>query len=388
VDYFKNNLTIFFVVITSCIVTSLAFFGWTPTWHALLIPTASPPFADLRTVQGALTSLHAGLNPQIANPGDPWGRAMNYPFIWIEIGKLFHFENESCYLISVSTYILFYLTCCFLFLKKYPNSWVFLAMFSGASLLAMERGNNDLVVFSLLFGAGFLPSLWIGTSFLILATILKIYPIFSFPVLIGRWKFFTLLILLGLFYALLIYDQIEAIRSATPISYSMAYGAPSISALLKKWTKANVSFLIIDAILVFIAIKLYFSLRNAEKMLKSACNDREMNFFLIGGGVYVCSFIVSSNADYRLIFLTFCIPYICLLKNTTWKKIILWSVLISTNQILLITIFKNFGLAINVVAKSIVFVSFIVIFISEFISLKNRKNSEHELHPLTVDQSG
>jgi hypothetical protein len=366
VEYFKNNLTTFFILITSCIAISLATFGWTPTWQALLIPTASPPYADLRTVQGALTSLQSGFNPQLINPGDPWGRAMNYPSIWIEIGTLFHFENESSYLLTVSTYVLIYLGCCFLFLKKYPNLWVFLVMFSGASLLAMERGNNDLVVFSLLFLAGYLPSVWISTVMLIIATILKLYPIFSFPVLLGKWKYLILLILSGLLYGLLIHDQIEAIRSATPVSYSMAYGTPSISALLQKWAKTSVSYVIIDAILLALALMLYSTLRKSGKILKSICVNREKNYFLIGGGIYLGSFIVSSNADYRLVILIFCIPYIYCLENIIWKKIILWSILISSNQIILNSFLKNLGVAINVLAKINLFVIFLVIFINEF----------------------
>jgi hypothetical protein len=61
------------------------------TWTLLQVPAMYPPFADLRTVQGALTSIARGFDPQITNPGDPWSRPMNYPMVWIKIAKTFDF---------------------------------------------------------------------------------------------------------------------------------------------------------------------------------------------------------------------------------------------------------------------------------------------------------
>lgn len=66
---------------------AIAALGWTPVWQTLGLPSMSPPFADLRTVQGALATLAEGGDPRIANPGDPWGRAFNYPPVWLAVAR-------------------------------------------------------------------------------------------------------------------------------------------------------------------------------------------------------------------------------------------------------------------------------------------------------------
>ena len=75
----------------------------------------------MRTVQGALYSLNEGFNPQINNPGDPWGRSMNYPSIWISISELFNLQIELHFKIFVSLMVLLFLGCCFLMLRQYPS---------------------------------------------------------------------------------------------------------------------------------------------------------------------------------------------------------------------------------------------------------------------------
>ena len=52
-------------------------------WAFLLVPSGGDePFADLRTVQEAMTSLAQGFDPQLVNPGEarPRARVMNDHF--------------------------------------------------------------------------------------------------------------------------------------------------------------------------------------------------------------------------------------------------------------------------------------------------------------------
>ena len=143
--------------------------GWTEVWRALLVPIMSPPFADLRTVQGSLMALESGLNPQINNPGDPWNRPMNYPSVWIWLATTFAIQNESNYLVFVVFIVIGYLVSCCLLLRSYPSMPLLFMCFSGAALLAVERGNNDLLVFTLLFVATSSPKL-IGVVAITIAT--------------------------------------------------------------------------------------------------------------------------------------------------------------------------------------------------------------------------
>lgn len=147
-------------------------YGWIETWSTLLVPALDPPFADLRTVQGALLSLERGLDPLVSNPGDPWDRPMNYPRPWLLIAQWLSLHVEIYYLISVLFYVVGYLCICVYLLNRFPSIWLLLAVLSGASLLSIERGNNDLVIFILLFFAA-TSKVFISVVLITIATMLK-----------------------------------------------------------------------------------------------------------------------------------------------------------------------------------------------------------------------
>ena len=56
--------------------------GYEQTWRLWNILVMSPPFADLRVITHGADSIARGLDPLVSNPGDPWGRPLNYPRIW------------------------------------------------------------------------------------------------------------------------------------------------------------------------------------------------------------------------------------------------------------------------------------------------------------------
>jgi hypothetical protein len=149
----KNVLSFIFLFICFLILFLILNLGWTQTWSMILGPTITlePYFADMRTVQGALSSIQQGFNPQLVNPGDPWGRPMNYPYVWVAISDFFSLDSEKNYLILIIFSVTTYLTICLNVLRKYPSIWLLLTIFSGSSMLAIERCNNDLIVFILLY---------------------------------------------------------------------------------------------------------------------------------------------------------------------------------------------------------------------------------------------
>ncbi len=117
--FILKSMPSIFIFFWLAILVSILLYGWTFVWEKLLIPTMSPPFADMRTVQGALTSTANGFNPQLENPGDPWQRRMNYPSVWIWIAKALSLQHESNYLIVVFIIICLFLFCCIILLSKY-----------------------------------------------------------------------------------------------------------------------------------------------------------------------------------------------------------------------------------------------------------------------------
>ena len=185
------------------------------------MPTMSPAFVDMRTVQGALQSLSEGFNPQLNNPGDPWGRKMNYPSIWISISEILNLQNELNFTIFLSLIVLIFLGCCFTLLKQYPSLTLLILCFSGATLLAVERGNNDILVFSLLYFSAF-----VGGGFyvlaLIIATLLKIFPILAFPAFCRSFKTFSLMFAVAAIALIILLPEFSNIRSGTPISAGLS----------------------------------------------------------------------------------------------------------------------------------------------------------------------
>jgi hypothetical protein len=358
-----------FLAIAICILIAIVFCGWAKTWLFLRVPAMSPPYADLRTVQGALSSIMDGFNPQVHNPGDPLRRTMNYPYVWVTIAKALKFNNEFCFMTAVSIYVLGYVGCGFKLLKQYPSIFMLLTLLSGASLLAVERGNNDLVVFCLLYLSICLPSLWLRMSLVIIATALKIYPAFSLLSLFGRWKQLIIGILIISAYIYINIDQIMLIKLATGPWPNLSYGSQSIWAYLKWNHGIDIHYILINAIFILFSLFIYIKIKNYKILaLKNSSNNEDL-FFLVGASIYLFTFLLLSNFDYRMIFLIFCIPYIYLIKNKIIKNISLIFIILASNQIIMVKIFGFFGFMVTFFSKIILF-NILFILIIDFL-LKN-----------------
>ena len=153
----KESILLFiFVSIISLFLISIFFFGWSETWSFLKIPPMDPIFADMRIIQGALKTQLLGLNPYIENPGDPWNRTINYPSIWMDIANILNLQSENFFLVyNILIILIFFLICLFLLLKTKSYLFFFI-IFSTSSLLGIERGNSDLLIFSIIFISTFL----------------------------------------------------------------------------------------------------------------------------------------------------------------------------------------------------------------------------------------
>lgn len=349
-----------FIVGWVVIFSSILIVGWSSTWSALGVPTMFPEFADMRTVQGALHSLSEGFDPQIKNPGDPWGRSMNYPSLWISISEIFNFEVELNFKIFVSMMVLTFLSCCLMLLKQFPSLTLLALCFSGATLLAVERGNNDIIIFSLLYfsvivGGG------IYALFLLIATLLKVFPILALPAFCRSVKTFFLMLAVAVIALLILLPELSNIRGSTPVSASLSYGSASISAAFQSRVNFNfpshfISILVLFA--AFVAWKLDF--------LRKRLNFSEMNrhakqMFLIGAYIYVGTFILSSNWDYRLIFLLLCVPYVMSLDDRYLRILISLSLIIAFNQLPLHFVLGAIGFWVNILSKLILVVFFALI---------------------------
>lgn len=320
-------LTIF-ILFWAAILIGVGKVGWVAAWGMLHIPAMYPPFADMRSIQGALASISAGYDPQIHNPGDPWGRAMNYPDVWITIARIFRFGNETSFMIFVSVFVFGYLYSCYTLLKKSPSIYLLLAMLSGASLLAVERGNNDLVIFSLMAAA--LHMRWdkIRPAIVLLAVILKIYPVFAVYGFFRRnIKLLVGATILAAIYLMFNLDEMILVKSGNTASGFFAYGV-------------QLNAVMMAGLLLVLVLASYALAKTgvAGKVFANQSGEYEKDMFIVGGSLFVATFVLSINWDYRLIFLLFCLPYFQLLKNKLVLHAASASVLLAMNVLLMVNL--------------------------------------------------
>ena len=295
-------------------------------WTIWNIPIATPAFLDARVMTYAAESHALGLDPIFSNPQNPTGQNSNYPRIW---HLLFALDIDRSHATTIgSIFVILFLIGLFIFLfsKRFDNiTSYFLAIviFSPPVMLAIERGNNELVIF-------FLVSLALSISyfsniaalfFFLLAAILKLYPIFGLVYLLkeNKKKFLSLFIpALSVFLIYILYslDDIKEVYANTPSFAKLSYG---INVIWKGLTHPRILDLqVSDEIIMTVRILSYIlalliiitalilSFRNYD--ISRYKHGQYLDAFRVGASIYICSFILLNNFDYRLMFLIFTIP--------------------------------------------------------------------------------
>lgn len=349
-----NYYQLIFLVLWSGIFLGILFWGWESVWRALAIPSLSPAFADMRTVQGALFSQASGLNPQDLNPSDPWRRVMNYPSVWIWLADWAGLENESNYLAVVSAMVLAFLVVCYRMLGRFPSSLFLLMCFSGASLLVVERGNNDVVVFALLYFAASSRAA-LSALAVVFSTMLKIYPVFSIAAFLRGRRRFLYMLALTPWVLLYLWPEVSAIRSGTPGSWMMSYGSQSVlylaEALGETFQAGALSVGLVLTALAGLSVK---PIRDSLSFREGT--HLEERFFLIGSCIYLGTFLLASNWDYRMIFLLFCIPLLIKASSRSLRLGATTVLLLAANQFWVEEFLGRPGFYLNVFAKLALFV--------------------------------
>jgi hypothetical protein len=368
---FRPKPTHVLVVAWAAVFAAILHFGWMETWRALQVDTL-PPFADLRVIKAAVEAVGSGIDPQISNPSDPWARPLNYPMIWERIGAFFHMEREVNLLACGGIMVGLYLAACLLFLSRYQSWWLLLCMLSGSSLLAVERGNIDLIIFLLLGCSVFAPAL-IGAGLIVAATALKVYPIFAVPSLLKcrSYRFVAFVAVAAI--AALPFTQFDAIRSGTPILDIMSYGVATIGTYLAQHRGIHVDTSILASCGLVASVLPLLSAKVRGLLAVSSVDDRASQAFLVGAGVFLGTFLLAGNFDYRLIFLSLCVPFLLGISNRILRWMVLTSLLLACNQFLLTAVLGWLpGYVLNMLAKALLFPALLGMFaLHLFLHLRN-----------------
>jgi hypothetical protein len=315
----KKSLLVAIVLCVLILGTLFLVYGYENTWRLWNIPTASPYFADFRTITGGAESHELGYDPLLNNPRDPWGRTLNYPRIWQCLFWLGINQSHTVYFGIILIGLFF--VAVYLFVPNVDQITVgsiVIGVLSPAVLFCLERANTDLLMFFLLsLSICTVRKHHVASMLSVLAAfMLKLFPAFGFVVLlrVNREKLVKLVVIsvavIGVYILLSIHDLV-LMYQGTPQNASLSFGLDNLwmnvqnhssqmGGIAKKLTYLTASLLMA---LAFSAL-----LRDASSEIGSGRDEDYLDSFRVGSAVYAGAFLLQDNWDYRLVFLLFAIP--------------------------------------------------------------------------------
>jgi hypothetical protein len=325
-----------------------------------------PPHFDLRFYQYPAMAIEAGRNPLFATH-ESW--AAGLPQNWqgmsryyLPIFKLSHFLNfykEIYFLIFANFIIINFIICIYKLIKLKKNSfWILILFFSGSTLLGIERTNNDLIIFCLLYWAAVFPNI-LGTIFVLIATYIEFWPLVSVISFIKK-KIKILLLFSLVIFVVYFYKFMLGETGLVVVNDWFSFGSKSTSVTLQRYSLININHISISFFLVLLSLLTFIKKINFLKLeFNKEPNHFYERLFLIGSSTFCGLYILQSNYDYKLILLILCVPYISLLKNKIDKYLLLLCMIISSNYNLFVSYpftGKGLNIIIPVLSKNIVFV--------------------------------
>jgi hypothetical protein len=334
----NRTYVLLLVAITAIILIAMIVFGAENTFEFWNIPTQQPAFADLRILPGAAESFRQGFDPIKENPADPFKRYFNYPRAWY-IFFYTGIDQSDTYWMATALLLMFFFAL-LLFPGNIQSSdalVLILAIFSPAVLLAVERGNLDLFIFflcalALILGDYSTPA---AVIVLTIASLFKLFPFFGMSMFLSNKRSSFLKIIASMFgtlivYAILTYRNMIASFSYTEKGADLSYGVNVIPLHIQNLSSdpqvfsvlSSISYLILFALFV---LALIAGMRQSTNLVVTP--SRHLKAFQMGASVYIGTFFLGNNWDYRLIFLLFTIPQLTIWarEQTLWRHFARWT---------------------------------------------------------------
>lgn len=298
-------------------------------WEALGVAAMNPDFFDLDTGCRAEAWRQAGHDPYTDGSYNAFGILANYSRALLALMGAFcnacGGSQQAGMSLLVLTVLLFGLTAGQA--GMVGGFAIGLGLGFGGPALALERGNSDLMLLPVIAVLTWLP-FWLErrglpswTSALTFATLLtlgallKIFPAFALPALLGfrqastrRWALGMSLAGLAL-YVLADLDTIRLLLQNTPHSARHSYGIPAFPLMLgpgSPWA----AYVRWGLTLVATAALLWIAFRKRIVFPPSQVGDWPYILCLAGAGIYGATYFASASFVYRLVFVLFCLPYL------------------------------------------------------------------------------
>lgn len=307
-----------FLVLSLLVAVAFQIFG-SATWKIWNIPTLQPSFVDARIITASAESHRLGFDPELDNPRDPFLRRFNLPAIW----KLFFstkIDQSQTNLFAGFLIASFFIGLLLFFSRiNTPSGWLIaLCAFSPPVMLALERGNVDLFVFFLCALSLMLveKSGMYASMLLILASSLKLFPVFGIMSLMKfeRGIFLKLSASIVLLLTVVLAVDIANLRhvfSNTEVGSDISYGVGVLPLRIGEATDSKVAESVATSlgyvVFLIVAISAFlFAAREGFPMSSGA--TFQLASFRLGAGIYLGTFLLGNNWDYRLMFLLFTLP--------------------------------------------------------------------------------
>ncbi len=325
----------------------------------------APYFADLRGVVSWSDQYAA--NPAASGSHvllDPWNRPMNYPHPWLYLHDL----GVNGANVMTAGYVLDLLFLAGALYVLGPLD-LFGGVVAGSFLTSyvvmfgMERANVDLLMFALLalaLGARGLPP--VAATFISTAAILKIHPLFALGAMLRPpWRISLLSIVAALtlfagVVGLYLHEFLAGLGTAPNLrTGDHSFGVTALGLQLFANARRPDFYSIILAVGVTAFVFVVGMAAYVRPLIGLRPDDERALFaFRIGAGIYLGSYLLGSNHDYRAACLVFCLPLLLRLfrrgAGSRWPFWTLLLVLVSANWLA----FANDGPALVAVVKQAV----------------------------------
>lgn len=294
------------------------------------------PFLDLHALLAAADCHRLGIDVYLSDPCDVLNRPHVYSPLWLDIMPKF-ISRESINPIGIVLDLLFILS---LPLVMRPRSWGECLIFIAAALsttviYALERANNDVIIFLLMVTAGTLFAVsrrgrLAAYMIFLVGALLKFYPLALLVLVVRECRRTALavvavsaIVVLTLCWA---YGQeLMLVLQNLP---KVSYYADSISAQNLPWgivgilpaglasedALAAIAFVILCAFSTILVLKIFRLLDRNQGFIEGC--EREKAYLLIGAILLTGCFFAGENISYRGIFLLLTIPGLLRLRGS------------------------------------------------------------------------
>jgi len=326
------------VVAAGCLLLGALFLtqGVEAAWRWWNIPTMTPAFADLRSITGGADSYRAGYDPLIQNPGDPWGRPMNYPRIWQGLFWLGIDQGDTVPLGVGMALALLVGVLLVAWYADWPLALLWgTALFSPSVLLGVERGNSDLLMFFLLaLGLWLAPRRrWFALAAILAGFVLKLFPIFGLALFLREpvvrlLRLLAIAVLVVLGYLALSWSDLVQIQGATPKDWWFSFGRECFGIWLGQVVDAGKGWPpVAPWVILGLAVAALWFDRVAP--WRSPAEGYALDAFRLGAAVFLGAFLLGTNYNYRLAFLLFALPQLLAWgrEGAGGRRLLAWTML-------------------------------------------------------------